>query len=234
MAVLGFQDLYESAQVFMQEWAMLSVKDEPLFLASNDGTVWVSFWDNWLLPEAVPPNTQIPVGAIEPLIMINGVVQDPTSYKLDAGDAKRGKVTFNAVPPLGTKSIVTATYRRSMFSQAFWNRNLLMSTDEVAGKLLTQLDVNNLDERTSPWFIIVEMAGLNALRNLQTLLAGLGRGSLGNVTMEFHQAGRMIESSITTLDKQIQFDIVNRRWITSPLPRAAIRPFPGPFGWWVT
>ena len=110
---LSFADLRQSAKLFMAEWSSLTVRDEVLLPVGVDGMVFMSFWDNWLLP----PDPD----GIEPIFMRNGfVMEEGTDYTLlQAGDSLRTKIQL--VSAEGLDAIIMATYRRSMFRNSFWD-----------------------------------------------------------------------------------------------------------------
>ena len=251
--ILSLDDLIGLSQVWLQEWANITVRDEVLALSANvgatsaDGSRWVSFWDNWIVPagpNVIYGNVDTPgvtstmpgitsVGAITPLVSANytgiQMVVDPSQYTLFVGNGVRGVVTFNV--PISLNSIVTATYRRSMFSRDFWTNAIRGATYEIGNRLLTHLDYTNLDDQTSPYDIVVKQVGMHVLINLQTMLAGLGRTAIGReATIDLTTAAKSIDLGIQTLDKDVEQSCVTWRWSHQPLPRGAFAvPLSGPF-----
>jgi hypothetical protein len=225
VAVLTFDQLRQATQIYVQEWANLTVKDEPLIPADNVGTNWVSFWDNWLLP----PD---PFG-LDPLIMLNGIALTVSSdYTItQSGDSVRGRVQL--VTPAGSNAILLATYKRSLFRNQFWINCIQSAADDISMRLLnTHLDITRLDDTNDPWAIIVKQAGLNTLINLQTLLVGFGKTTMEGMTIDLLRAAEMIKDGMDHLYNSIDRDVVAWRWRNSPVARQVWLPppLPGPFG----
>ena len=177
MATMAFEDLRLAAEVFLSQWSVLNVKEEVMMATGSDGTVFISNWDNWLLPPA-------PEG-LEPLLQLNGYVLDPEAapplYTIAAsGDSVRGRVAL--ATPAGPDAILLATFRRNLFRQSFWVSNVKQAIRDITQRLLYDFvqtvdgdGYPTLDDQNDPWHIVVKQAGKNALVNLQTMLAGFGK-----------------------------------------------------------
>ena len=229
MAVLSFEELKEATEVYLSAWTSPTVKDEPLIPTSPDGDVWVSFWDNWLLPPRP--------WSIDPLITMNGfALEDVTNYNIiQAGDNIRGKIQLTT--GAGGDAVVLATYRRAMFTSLFWQANMRQAISEITQRLLLSMKSNTelkLDDETDPWHIIVKEAAKNALINLQTMMAGLGKVQYESVIVDLSRAHNMIHEVIDDLEGDIDRDVVAWRHYHSPPPRQALAPTRGPwfYGTW--
>ena len=227
--ILGLTDLREAAEVYLTEWSVLSVKDEVLMPVGVEGRTFLSFWDNWLLPPALK--------GIDPILTKNGfVLEDGVDYTiLQAGDSVRGKIQL--VNAEGADAIIMATYRRNMFRDTFWDSNLRQSTSSTFSRLpmTPPLYANGikLDADNDPWPIIIKQAGKNALINLQTFLAGLGKSQMEGVVIDMSRAHNMVHTVIDDLEDDINRDVVAWRWKRSPVGRAAsMTPLPGPGPLW--
>ena len=227
---LSFADLRQSAKLFMAEWSSLTVRDEVLMPVGVDGMVFMSFWDNWLLP----PDPD----GIEPIFMRNGfVMEEGTDYTLlQAGDSIRTKIQL--VSSEGLDAIIMATYRRSMFRNSFWDVCIRQATNEIHGRLMTGKTVwpagdITLDAENDPWTIIIKQAGKNALCNLQTFLAGLGRTQMENISIDLTKAHSVVHEVIKSLEQDIDRDVVAWRWKSSPVARGvSMSALPGPGPLW--
>ena len=231
------------AQIYLNEWTILKVDDELLLPStsnSSNGTVWWSRWDNWLLTaNSADGNYNEPIiGAIEPLINVNGLIQDPFAspvlYTLLAGEDVRTQVTLTSPPAGGANALVYATFRRSLFTSAFWESNLMGAAGEISNRLQypQTLDYQKLDYCTSPWPIIVKQAARNALASVQVMLAGLGKTSLDGMVVDLSRSAQGLADTLNQLGDEIDRDIVPWRWSHSPGPRvvSVTRPLRGPFG----
>lgn len=214
MATLTFEDLRQSAEVFLSEWSVLGVRDEPLIATGEEGAVYVSAWDNWLLP----PHPD----GIEPLVQNRGyaMIQDTDYVITKAGDSTRTILTITA--PKGPDGIILATYRRNMFRKSFWENNLRMAIAGTYQRLMMavpSLATLELDDQTSPWPIVIKQAGKNALINLQTFLAGLGKTQMENIVIDLSRAHSMVHEAIDDLEGDIDREVVAWRWANSPVMR---------------
>ena len=220
---MAFEDLRLAAEVFLSQWSVLNVKEEVMMATGSDGTVFISNWDNWLLP----PASQ----GLEPLFQLNGYVLDPEAspalYTIAAsGDSVRGRVAL--VTAAGPDAILLATFRRNLFRQSFWASNVKQAVRDITQRLLydfVQLVDGDgypvLDDQNDPWHIVVKQAGKNALVNLQTMLAGFGKTTVENVTIDLSRAHSMIHEVIDDLEGDIDRDVVAWRWKNSPGARRA-------------
>lgn len=215
MAILSFEDLKEGAQIYVQEWSTLSVNDEALMAADITGKKWVSKLDNWVLPDTSS-------FGIDPLIVIDNRVLMSSEYTLEAGDGIRGVITLET--PVSVDKIVLASYRRSIFRNAYWERNIQQAADEIFRRLLLgHVDITTIDDENDPWSIIVKQGGLNAMINLQMLLAGFGRTQMEGMTVDLLRAAEMIQSGVVQMKEEIRQDIEAWRWQHTPRGRS-VRP----------
>jgi hypothetical protein len=146
---------------------------------------------------------------------------------------------YNAITavPVGLDTITLATFTRSMFRNIFWANNFRHAIRDIEMRLLRKCSFGfsaplELDDQCDPWHIIVKQASKNALINLQTFLAGLGKMTVDSVTVDLSRAHNMIHQVIDDLDGDIDRDVVAWRWQNSPMGRRAPwRPMalPGPW-----
>jgi hypothetical protein len=226
---LTADDLRHLAEVYLSEWSVMTVKDEVLTPVGVEGQVFLSFWDNWV----IPPD----VNGIDPIITKDGfALQEGADYTfLQVGDSLRTKIQLTNAE--GVDAIIMATYRRSLFRNSFWESTLRQATSSIFSRLLMTppLWANglNLDADNDPWPIIIKQAGKNALVNLQTFLAGLGKTQVEGVLMDMSRAHSMVHEVIDDLEGDIDRDVVAWRWKRSPVGRAAsMTPMPGPGPLW--
>lgn len=226
---LTFADLRHAAEAYLSEWSTMTVKDEVLMPVGVEGRTFLSFWDNWLLPPALT--------GIDPIILRNGyVLEEGIDYTIiQAGDSVRGKIEL--VNAEGADAIIMATYRRSMFRDNFWDTCLRQATNEISTRLLggnrTWAANVELDADNDPWHIIIKLAGRNALINLQTYLAGLGKTQTEGVVIDLSKAADRTGEAIKALSDDIDRDIVAWRWKAAPVARAAtMSALPGPGPLW--
>lgn len=226
---LTFDDLRHMAEVYLSEWSVMTVKDEVLTPMGVEGQVFLSFWDNWLLPPAI--------NGLEAIITKDGfAMQEGVDFTfLQAGDSIRTKI--HLVNAEGVDAVIMASYRRSMFRDSFWQNTLRQAITSTFSRLLMQPPLwsngISLDADNDPWPIIIKQAGKNALINLQTFLAGLGKHQMEGLVIDMSRAHSMVHEVIDDLESDIDRDVVAWRWRRAPVARAAsMTPMPGPGPLW--
>lgn len=245
--VLTIQQLRNMIQIYLNEWTLMRVDDEILMPSTrnnSDGTVWWSRWDNWLLtPNIVGDNELgadddgspiVVVGAIEPLITVENIVLDPygepPNYTLLAGESVRTQVTLNTPPEGGTDALVMATFRRGLFTQQFWEANLMGAAAEIGNRILrTQvLDYQAMDYQCDPWHIVVKQAARNALASVQTMLAGLAKVQIEGMLIDMSRSAVGLSDTLNQLGEEVANDLATWRWSHAP-PPGRVTPIPGCF-----
>ena len=231
MSSLSFTDLRQMIEVFLREWAVSTITDEPLIPVGTGAAVtkWTSRWDNWLLASDAD--------GVAPLILKDNSAFASTDFSVSGhGDGVRGEITLTH--GVDVDSIILATYRRKMFPDSFWQSIIRTSIMETNMRLLTNIppvsDLS-LDLEGDPWPIVVKLAGKSALINLQVMMAGLGKSTIESVSMDLSRAHSMIHEVIDDLEQDIDRDVVAWRWGKSPMGRAVVIPVrgPGPWGAWM-
>lgn len=231
-----FKQLKAMSQIYVNEWTVQKVDNEPMTpsdLPSGpaDGTIWLSTWDNW-----ITPSTDCPYSAMVPMVVVNGIAADPSAYTLITGDNVRTKLVFNATPAGGNSSLigginasVLVSYQRTLFTDVFWENNLLGASGHIATLLLEGCQFSEaMDYERDPWSIVVKQAGRNALANIQVLLASLGRIKMQQVEVDLQRSPMGLSDTLNQLGEEITAACTAWRWSHSPGP-IAVHPVRGPY-----